>query len=102
MSDAFGRRQRTQPGGNGLYLIIIEGSSDITHDEVIAGVVRQTLPKARQPRYDVGAVLAAERRICGIFTGRRLYALRFDAVTSLAWRHAERRIPGTEQCFASA
>src|SRR5260370_37756648 len=68
-SRAPGRRQRTEPGRDGLNRLIVEGLRHAAHDEVVGGVMRQALVKAREPRDEIRRVLPAQRRIRGIVTG---------------------------------
>ena len=60
---APGRRQRTEPGRDGLNRLIVEGLRHAAHDEVVGGVMRQVLVKAREPRDEIRRVLPAQRRI---------------------------------------
>src|SRR4029077_5857055 len=52
-SQAAGRRQRTEPRRDGLNRLIVEGLRHAAHDEVVGGVMRQVLVKAREPRNEI-------------------------------------------------
>ena len=55
--------QRSEPCGDGLNRLIVEGLRHTAHDEVVGGVMRQIVVKARQPRGEIRCVLPAQRRV---------------------------------------
>src|ERR1700676_4758163 len=68
-SQAPGRRQRTEPGRDGLNRLIIEGLRHAAHDEVVGGVMRQVLAKAREPRDEIRRDLPRQHGMAGILPG---------------------------------
>src|SRR5258706_13511836 len=91
VSQTPGRRQRTEPGRDGLNRLIVEGPRHAAHDEVVGGVMRQVLVKAREPRDEIPRILPAQRPIRGILAGADRGSLGLGAMASLTRRGATRR-----------
>src|SRR5258706_9765477 len=102
VSRAPGRRQRTEPGRDGLNRLIVEGLRHAAHDEVVGGVMRQVFVKAREPRDEIRRVLPAQRRIDGILTGADRGSPGLGAVAPLTWGNAARWIAREKQRLALA
>src|SRR3979490_1721699 len=100
VSQTTGRRQRTEPGRDGLNRLIVEGLRHAAHDEVVGGVMRQVLVKAREPRNEIRRVLTAQRRIGGILAGAERGSPGLGAVASLTGRDAACRIASKKQRLA--
>src|SRR5258706_12255068 len=92
VSQTPGRRQRTEPGRDGLNRLIVEGPRHAAHDEVVGGVMRQVLVKAREPRDEIRRILSAQRRIGGILAGADRGSPGLGAMASLTRGDAPRRI----------